>query len=134
MQASGDNEKMNQDKPETHQAPPSQATERKESDAVPVAPTPQDPRRRLRELLAIPERDRSDPVWDEIISLEIQLAPGNRAPGAPGDGRRQDQGRRPEQGRRPDGGRRPQDGPSGGKPSRRFNKKPSRGPGQTNNK
>lgn len=41
-------------------------------------PRPVDPRRRLRELLAIPERDRSDAQWDEIIELEIQLAPGNR--------------------------------------------------------
>ena len=41
-----------------------------------------DPRRRLRELLAVPERDRSDAQWDEINELEIQLAPGNRvAPG-----------------------------------------------------
>ena len=39
---------------------------------------PQDPRRRLRELLSIPERDRTDPQWDEIIELEITLAPGNR--------------------------------------------------------
>jgi hypothetical protein len=37
-----------------------------------------DPRRRLRELLAIPERDRTDASWDEIIGLEIQLAPENR--------------------------------------------------------
>lgn len=40
-----------------------------------------DPRRRLRELLSVPERDRSDEQWDEIIELEIQLAPGNRASG-----------------------------------------------------
>lgn len=41
-----------------------------------------DPRRRLRELLSVPERDRSDAQWDEINELEIQLAPGNRiAPG-----------------------------------------------------
>jgi len=46
-------------------------------------PRPIDPRRRLRELLAIPERDRSDAQWDEINELEIQLAPGNRLPGAP---------------------------------------------------
>lgn len=47
------------------------------------APPPFDPRRRLRELLAIPERDRTDAQWDEINELEIQLAPGNRAaPGA----------------------------------------------------
>ena len=37
-----------------------------------------DPRRRLRALLAIPERDRTDEQWDEIVELEIQLAPGNR--------------------------------------------------------
>lgn len=37
-----------------------------------------DPRRRLRELLSVPEGQRSDPQWDEIIELEIQLAPGNR--------------------------------------------------------
>ena len=44
---------------------------------VAVAPPP-DTRRRLRELLSIPERDRTDEQWDEIIELEIQLAPGNR--------------------------------------------------------
>lgn len=43
------------------------------------APAPQfDARRRLRELLSVPERDRSDEQWDEMIELEIQLAPGNR--------------------------------------------------------
>ena len=41
-------------------------------------PQPMDPRRRLRELLSVPERDRTDPQWDEINELEIQLAPGNR--------------------------------------------------------
>ena len=40
-----------------------------------------DIRRRLRDLLSIPERDRSDEQWDEIIELEIQLAPGNRISG-----------------------------------------------------
>lgn len=44
-----------------------------------LAPAPgTDTRRRLRELLSVPERDRSDEQWDEIIELEIQLAPGNR--------------------------------------------------------
>jgi hypothetical protein len=58
---------------------------------------------RLRELLAIPERDRSDAVWDEIIELEISLAPGNRA-GPQGDGgRHHDSGRGPQ----PSGGGRP---------------------------
>jgi hypothetical protein len=46
-----------------------------------VVPPPNDNRRRLRELLSIPERDRSDEQWDEIIELEIQLAPGNRISG-----------------------------------------------------
>lgn len=48
-----------------------------------VAPAPAfDPRKRLRALLAIAERDRTDEQWDEIIELEIQLAPGNRVDGA----------------------------------------------------
>ena len=51
------------------------------------SPAPQPPghdqRRRLRELLSVPESQRSDAVWDEIIELEIQLAPGNRIGGAP---------------------------------------------------
>lgn len=48
---------------------------------VVAAPPPNDNRRRLRDLLSIPERDRSDEQWDEIIELEIQLAPGNRISG-----------------------------------------------------
>ena len=47
----------------------------------PPAPQGLDSRRRLRELLSVPERDRSDEQWDEIIELEIQLAPGNRLSG-----------------------------------------------------
>lgn len=50
---------------------------------APPAPPPFDPRRRLRELLSVPERDRSDAQWDEIVELEIQLAPGNRISPAP---------------------------------------------------
>jgi len=48
---------------------------------VPPAPAaPQfDPRRRIRELQSIPERDRTDAEWDELNELEIQTAPGNRA-------------------------------------------------------
>ncbi len=52
----------------------------------PQAPQPQDPRRRLRELLSIPERDRTDEQWDEIVELEIQTAPGNRITPLPGGG------------------------------------------------
>ncbi|HMW18059.1 MAG TPA: hypothetical protein PK981_08145 [Accumulibacter sp.] len=48
-------------------------------------PTIQDSRRRLRELLSIPERDRTDAQWDEIIEIEITLAPGNRESDRPLD-------------------------------------------------
>lgn len=49
---------------------------------------PTSPRRRLQELLAIPDSERTDAQWDELNDLEIQLAPGNRLDGpAPGGGR-----------------------------------------------
>jgi hypothetical protein len=79
-------------------------------------------------------------VWDEIIELEIQLAPGNRALSPQAEnGRRQEPGRRPEQqqGRRPEQARRQgqgqqgqgQDPSSRSKPGGRFFKKRKRGPG-----
>lgn len=43
------------------------------------APQPISPRRRLQELLAIPDSQRSEAEWDELNELEIMLAPGNRA-------------------------------------------------------
>jgi hypothetical protein len=49
---------------------------------VVAAPPPNDSRRRMRELLSIPERDRTDEQWDELIELEIQNAPGNRVSGS----------------------------------------------------
>lgn len=52
----------------------------------PSAPAAPDPRRRMRELLAIPERDRTDAQWDELNELEIQLAPGNRIGPSSGGG------------------------------------------------
>jgi len=95
---SGDNVHMNSEQPDSEQPSEAQKLEQR----------PPDPRRRLRELLAIPERDRSDAVWDEIIALEIDLAPGNRAPSANADpGRRNDQGRpqQPASGPKQGGGR-----------------------------
>jgi hypothetical protein len=63
---------------------------------VPAAAPQVDTRRRLRELLSVPERDRTDEQWDEIIELEIQLAPGNRISGnEPHGGGSQGQGRNP---------------------------------------
>lgn len=67
------------------------------------APPMPDPRRRLRELLAIPDRDRSDALWDELIELEIQLAPGNRASSP----HQADPARQPKQQRFSDPARRP---------------------------
>ncbi|MBI3918515.1 MAG: hypothetical protein HY322_16100 [Betaproteobacteria bacterium] len=43
---------------------------------------PISPRARLQQLLAIPDRQRTDAEWDELNELEIMLAAGNR-PGAP---------------------------------------------------
>lgn len=114
-------------------------TEQTADGAAPASPQPaepvrqeppaQDPRRRLRELLAIPDHQRTDAIWDEIIELEICLAPGNRIqPGSQSDqpGRRQGAGQ--PQGRRADQPRRPDSVP-GSKPSKRFFKKAKRPPG-----
>lgn len=127
MHYSGDNMRMSEEQP-TDQPPIESAPDEQ------PPPEPQrnesqltDPRRRLRELLAIPDHQRTDAIWDEIIELEICLAPGNRVQGAPAEpGRRpvpsQGQGRRPEQPRR-------QDPMPGSKPSKRFFKKSKRPPG-----
>lgn len=80
---------------------------------TPTAPQPNDLRRRLRELLSVPERDRTDEQWDEIVELEIQLAPGNRISGSPGGGG----GGGPSQG----GG---QPGGSGNQPSQQRKHRP----------
>lgn len=51
------------------------------------AQQPVSPRRRMQQLLAIPDRDRTDAEWDELNELEIQLAPGNRDTGSERAGR-----------------------------------------------
>ena len=74
-------------------------------------------RARIRQLNAIPDRDRTDAEWDELNELEIMLAPGNRE-GAPDPSRMhnmmQNRGRGP--GGNPGGGN-----PGGGQ--HRRNKK-----------
>ena len=69
---------------------------------------PIDMRRRIRELLSIPERDRTDAEWDELNELEIRTAPGNRdydrsqdrqsekRPGPMGQGRWPDRNNKPQ--------------------------------------
>lgn len=78
-----------------------------------VAPEPQvqDLRRRMQQLLSIPDRDRSDAEWDELVEIEIRLAPGNRAdsnsiPGQPrqhnnGGGKPFGQNNKPRHGPKP---------------------------------
>ena len=93
-------------------------------------PEPVSPRRRLQELLAVPERQRTDEQWDEINELEIKLASANRedAPDqnvrrdAPSTNNNNNQSRRNN---RPGGG-----GQQGKKPPRKFHKKPG-GSGQS---
>lgn len=82
-------------------------------------PKPVSPRHRMQELLAVPERERTDAQWDELHELEIMLAPINR-------------GGRPEQDAHrnaPVPGRHPgqRNGPPGGKPGKRFRKRMPKG-------
>jgi len=113
-------------------------------------PQPLDPRRRLRELLAIPERDRTDEQWDEIVELEICLAPGNTAvsqqapngqqqfpsraqqPRSQQPRSQQPRSQQPRSQPRPQQGQpgpaRPQDPNAAAKPPRRQFKKPRRPP------
>lgn len=118
-------------------------------------PQPIDPRRRIRELLAIPDRDRTDAEWDELNELEIRTAPGNREvpersqdkrfnQPSPGHQKRQDRKperkssngpntprseARPQQEQRQDGKpqeNRNQEGRSDGRPPRRQHRRPKR--------
>lgn len=76
---------------------------------------------RLRELLQIPDRERTDEQWDELNELEIVLASSNRQ-GAP----------RPEQQGQGGGQNHPRHGggPHPGNPGRKFHNRPPkrRGP------
>ena len=51
-------------------------------------PQPISPRRRMQELLDIPDNQRSEEEWDELNELEIQLAPVNREGGPEPRGQR----------------------------------------------
>jgi hypothetical protein len=84
-------------------------------------PQPLSPRARLQALLAVPERQRTDAEWDELIELEIMLAPGNRA------GAQDQQGRRngPMPSAHPNAG----PGAHGKNRGKKFHKRPPRGKG-----
>ena len=81
---------------------------------------PPSPRQRLQALLAVPEKQRTDEQWDEIIELEIVLAPGNRE-GAPDPNVRRNAGA-PGGHQKPGGG----GGQHGKKQMKRFHKRPPR--------
>jgi hypothetical protein len=73
-------------------------------------------------LLSVPERDRTDEQWDEIIELEIQLAPGNRVSpseqggGPPAGGGQKTAGGPPRKNRQRGNNRRQRPGKPGGTP------------------
>ena len=83
---------------------------------------PMSPRQRLQALLAIPERQRTDAQWDELIELEIMFAPGNRE-GAPQPGQPGQPGRR-NPNAAPGGHNKPGGGQHGKKSGKKFHKRP----------
>ncbi len=86
----------------------------------PQVTEPVNPRRRLQELLAIPDGQRTDEQWDELNELEIMLASGNRE-------RPQGQGQaaRPP-GNAPAGQPRPAGGDNARRPGKKFRHRPQR--------
>lgn len=100
------------------------------NDSQPPSSSPS-PRARMQELLAIPDRNRTDAEWDELNELEIALASGNR-PGAPDPQSRSIHQRQNSGGagrmQQPGGGNRPQGqnkGPGGGG-GKKFHKRPGK--------
>lgn len=85
-------------------------------------PQPMTPRRRLQELLAVPERQRTDAQWDEINELEITLASTNRIEKREPDARRHASApaTQPRPGGVPGGVR------QGKKPIKKFHKRPAK--------
>ena len=83
-------------------------------------PPPANPRARLQQLQAIPERDRTEEQWDEMNELEIMLAAGNRKVEAAH--RQAPQHRSNPPVGQPNQGR----GPENRKQGRKFHKRPPR--------
>jgi len=82
----------------------------------------------MQELLAIPDRNRTDAEWDELNELEIALASGNR-PGAPEPQsrplhQRQNAGSRGQPGGRPPQNQGQNKNPGGG--GKKFHKRPGK--------
>jgi hypothetical protein len=83
-------------------------------------------RARIKELLAIPDRERSDAEWDELNELEIMMAVSSRQamprPDMPrgGNGGGGQGGNRPRHGGGGNGGQHPNN------PNRKFHNRPPR--------
>jgi hypothetical protein len=93
---------------------------------------PISPRRRLQELLAIPDSQRTEAQWDELNELEIKLAPGNRDSSSDGGGGGNREGGPPGPGQGHGQGRpNPRGNPQGKRPARKFHKRPPK-PGNNN--
>lgn len=74
------------------------------------------PNIRLQELLAIPERQRTEAQWDEINELEITLTPVNRAITSERNVRRKGPGTTDQL--------KPRDGAQGKRPLKKLRKRP----------
>jgi len=84
----------------------------------------------MQELLAIPDRNRTDAEWDELNELEIALASGNR-PGAPEPQsrplhQRQNAGSRGQPGGRPQQGQGQGQNKNPGGGGKKFHKRPGK--------
>ncbi|MDN5753383.1 MAG: hypothetical protein L0H15_08900 [Nitrosospira sp.] len=81
-------------------------------------PQPASSYQRLQELLAIPERQRSEAQWDEINELEITLTPVNRAITSEQSARRRAAA---------PGQPKPHNGTQGKRPLKKLRKRPPKG-------
>ena len=77
------------------------------------------PYHRLQELLAIPERQRTEAEWDEINELEITLTPVNRAVASERNMRRKNSTSAEQP--------KPREGTSGKRPLKKLRKRPKPG-------
>jgi hypothetical protein len=83
------------------------------------------PHVRLKELMSIPDNQKTEAQWDELIELEIALAQGGRMGGGNGQKAPQQAGPGNKNPNKPHGGG---GGGSGQprKPARKFHKKPAK--------
>ncbi len=91
---------------------------------------PPPPRRRLQELLAIPDNQRTEAQWDELNELEIKLAPGNREVSSDNGGGREGSSGGGGGGGVPGRPQQPRNNSQGKRPARKFHKRTPKPPTQ----